>query len=292
MYQTKDGRYIAILKDDYRLDGSMIIEGDLDSVIANVLRADRWVTINSSHVLIGKDGNIMAGMGGKFNGFPFGANFRDKGKTTKSGRKIARLYKAQKGEQTERKAVKPISTKRAKIHDLIKKYRIQAVGKITEFDKDKWKLKLNKQPTAKEKDFIKKNRNRFFEELDAAVSDKAKRRRAIYENKRNAVKGLKEMNEAETAWYKYERAKERAFESENGIYPSKPKVPKVSELARKYPRAAALRKMEGWGASKNYMKASIGDKAAKDILNGVNYNKAVEKAEKDWDDYITEHMWD
>lgn len=96
MYQTKDGRYIAILKDDYRLDGSMVIEGDLESVIADVLRADRWVTINGSHVLIGKDGNIVAGMGGQFNGFPFGANFRDKGKTTKSGRKIARLYKAQK----------------------------------------------------------------------------------------------------------------------------------------------------------------------------------------------------
>lgn len=129
MYQTNDGRYIAILKDDYRLDGSMVIEGDLDSVIADVLRADRWVTINGSRVLIGKDGNIMAGMGGKFNGFPFGANFRDKGKTTKSGKKIAGLYKAQKGEKTGAKVKVPVSEKRAKIQSLVKniKFKLLAI---------------------------------------------------------------------------------------------------------------------------------------------------------------------
>lgn len=97
IYRTQHGAYLAILNDEYRLDGSMIVEGDkLENVIADVLRADRWVTINGSHVLINdKTGKILAGMGGKFNGFPFGAQFADKGNTAKSGKKIARLYKAQ-----------------------------------------------------------------------------------------------------------------------------------------------------------------------------------------------------
>lgn len=97
LYREK-GKYIAILNDNYRLDGSMIIEGDtIDSVVTDVLRADRWVTINGSHVLINdKTGKILAGMGGKFNGFLFGAQFADKGNTTKSGKKIARLYKPKK----------------------------------------------------------------------------------------------------------------------------------------------------------------------------------------------------
>lgn len=291
MYQTNDGRYIAILKDDYRLDGSMVIEGDIDSVIADVLRADRWVTINGSHVLI-KDGRIVAGMGGKFKGFPFGARFSDKGKIAKSGKKTVRLYKAQKGEKTGVKVKVPVSEKRAKIQSLVKKYKIQAVGNLMELDKDKWKLKLNKQPNAEEANFIKKNKSQFFEELGAAVSDKAKRRRAIYENKRNSVKGLKKISEVENTWDKYKRAAERSFESEGGIFPTRPNIPTVNELLKKYPRAAALRKMENWSTSKNYGKASIGDKAAKDILDGKNYSKVLAQAEKDWSSYTTEHMWD
>lgn len=96
LYREK-GKYIAILNENYRLDGSMIIEGDsMDSVVADIMRADRWVTINGSHVLINdKTGKILAGMGSKFNGFSFGAKFADRGNTTKSGKKVARLYKVQ-----------------------------------------------------------------------------------------------------------------------------------------------------------------------------------------------------
>lgn len=291
MYQTKDGRYVAILKDDYRLDGSIVIEGDLNSVIADVLRADRWVTINGSHVLIGKNGKIMAGMGGKFKGFPFGARFSDKGQTTKSGKKIARLYKAQKAEYNGQKVVKPISAKRAKIRELIKKYKISASGNYNELSKDKWKLLMYK-PGDKDLAFIRKNRNQIFEELEAAVSNKAKRKSAVYANRRNAVQGLNEIEKAETAWYKYDLAKKRAHERESGISPKRPDIPTVSELLSKYPRAAALRQMENWGSASNYTKASIGNKAAKDILNGVNYKKVVAKAEKDWSDYTKERMWD
>lgn len=48
MWRGKDNRYIVILKDGYKHDGSAIIEGDtMESVIADVVRADdRWVTIN------------------------------------------------------------------------------------------------------------------------------------------------------------------------------------------------------------------------------------------------------
>lgn len=69
MWRGKDNRYIVILKDKYKHDGSAIIEGDtMESVIADVVRADdRWVTINGSHVLIGGSGRIKYGAGGAFN---------------------------------------------------------------------------------------------------------------------------------------------------------------------------------------------------------------------------------
>lgn len=80
LYREK-GKYIAILNENYRLDGSMIVEGDsMDSVVADIMRADdRWVTINGSHVLIGYNGRIKYGAGGIFNGKKFGTRFNGKG---------------------------------------------------------------------------------------------------------------------------------------------------------------------------------------------------------------------
>ena len=63
MWRVNDNQCIAILKDGYKCDGSAIIEGNtMESVIADIVRADdRWVTINGSHVLIGKNGCIAGG---------------------------------------------------------------------------------------------------------------------------------------------------------------------------------------------------------------------------------------
>lgn len=65
----ENGRYIAVLNGKYRLDGSVVVEGDsIGDVIADIMRSDnRWATINGSHVLVGKNNTVVAGMG-KFNG--------------------------------------------------------------------------------------------------------------------------------------------------------------------------------------------------------------------------------
>lgn len=59
--QDSDGTYIAVLKPEYAVDGMRILKSD-------GLRTDRWVTINGAHVMIGKDGVITGGAGGRFNG--------------------------------------------------------------------------------------------------------------------------------------------------------------------------------------------------------------------------------
>lgn len=113
IYQV-GGKYIAILKDDYRLDGSQIIEGNTYSEVETAAtRADRWVTINGAHVLIGKDNRIVGGMGGKFNGFPFGARFGDKGKKFVKNKNVVRLVKGgnSKVARTVKRGSKPYNYK-------------------------------------------------------------------------------------------------------------------------------------------------------------------------------------
>ena len=51
----------AILKAEYAVDGCRVIKTD-----AKGASSGNWKTINGAHVLIGKGGRILAGMGGKF----------------------------------------------------------------------------------------------------------------------------------------------------------------------------------------------------------------------------------
>lgn len=55
--------YTAILKPEYAVNGERIIRTD-----AKKAYAGKWVTINGAHVLIGRNGLVIAGAGGKFNG--------------------------------------------------------------------------------------------------------------------------------------------------------------------------------------------------------------------------------
>lgn len=99
--KTADG-YLAVLKDEYRYDGSQIVEAkteqELDSKIAYAQeRADRWVTINGAHVLIDDRGMILGGAGGKFNGMRFNSRFRNYlgAKRVKGKRVVPAYFNAQ-----------------------------------------------------------------------------------------------------------------------------------------------------------------------------------------------------
>ena len=299
LYQDKGGQYIAVLNDDYRLDGSMIIEGErMDNVIADIMRADRWVTINGSHVLIDdKSNKIIAGMGGKFKGFPFGARFADKGnKTERTGKKIARLYVAQHGEKNGKTISKAVSLRRAKVRELIKKFKLTASGNIYDKNENNWHIvgpKIGlKRITNEEKEFLKNNRSLFFNEMNAYVSKKAKRIREVEKNKVASIKGLNEIEEARRIWNDYNYKFGKAIDRGDVVYPDEPTSPKPNVIAAKYPRASAYLQMENWQGSANYVKSDIGKRARQAILDGKNYKKVIANAEKEWDKYTTEHMWD
>lgn len=98
-----DGTWFAILGNGWRYDGSMIIDAtssmELDIKIAQARYDDRWVTLEGNHVLIGGNGLIKAGVGGRLAGRKFGMRFKDyeNGKTAKNGKKLIRPYKVFKG---------------------------------------------------------------------------------------------------------------------------------------------------------------------------------------------------
>lgn len=98
-----DGTWFAILGNGWRYDGSMIIDAtssmELDLKIAQARYDDRWVTLEGNHVLIGGNGLIKAGVGGRLTGRKFGMRFKDyeNGKTAKNGKKLIRPYKVFKG---------------------------------------------------------------------------------------------------------------------------------------------------------------------------------------------------
>ena len=66
IYEFQDGRMLVVTKGDCRFDGQQAVI--LDSKTAQLALSNKanWKTINGSHVLVGKGGKIVTGMGGKF----------------------------------------------------------------------------------------------------------------------------------------------------------------------------------------------------------------------------------
>lgn len=102
-----NGKYLAVLNSGWRYDGSMVVEADnaleLEYKLAQARYDDRWVTMKGQHVLIGGNGRIKAGVGGRLKGRMFGFKFGDydHGQRLKggkaNGRRAIRVYKSFKG---------------------------------------------------------------------------------------------------------------------------------------------------------------------------------------------------
>lgn len=97
-HRLSNGTYLAILNGGWRYDGSMIIEAgnkaELEEKLNEARYDDRWVTMNGNHVLIGGNGYIKAGAGGRLTGRKFGMRFRDyeHGRVSKNGKRMIRQY--------------------------------------------------------------------------------------------------------------------------------------------------------------------------------------------------------
>lgn len=279
------GNYVAVLQDGYRLDGTAVIEGESkQDVYAQVARADRWVTINGAHVLLGKNNTIVAGMGGKFNGFHFGANFSDKGKKLKDGRGAARLYIGGKANvQTGRHKM---SARQVKINNVISSLNIQ-VRKQNGEEKLWCNVpKYKKALFEKNVEFIRQNRKEIIEQIKSQKKTRENEYK-LHKVRLKAMEGYEEIKSAKRIWDKYRRDFDKAVENGTGILPKKPQIETVGVLMKKHPRAAAYIKMSSWQDSSNYVKSGIGEKAAKEILRGGNYAQVLARAEQEWSKYAT-----
>ena len=112
-----------------------------------------------------------------------------------------------------------------------------------------------------------------------------------HDNFRAAIPGLKELEAAKEEQAAYREAFARAVDSGDGIYPTKPKSD-PAELSAQYPMAAAILRAESYSRAANYHKASAGSKAVERILDGEDWEKAISDMEAEWQEAVSEHMWD
>lgn len=95
--KVTDGSWFAVLAKGWRYDGSAVIDAtsglELDFKIAQARYDDHWVTMQGNHVLIGGNGRIKAGVGGRLKGRIFGTRFKDyeRGRA-KNGKRLVRPY--------------------------------------------------------------------------------------------------------------------------------------------------------------------------------------------------------
>lgn len=114
-----------------------------------------------------------------------------------------------------------------------------------------------------------------------------------YIEEQKAIEGLQELEDASIAWKEYYVAYRRFIEDDaEGKAPKKPEA-SLEELVRKYPRANAYMKAEGYAySSSNNARATAGKKALERILNGEDYKQAIADMKKEWRDYCEEHVFD
>lgn len=133
-----------------------------------------------------------------------------------------------------------------------------------------------------------------MQEIKAALLAEQTEERETAERRRNfraAIPGLKELEAAKAEQAAYREAFARAVDSGDGIYPAKPKSD-PAELSAQYPMAAAMLRAESYSRATNYHKASAGSKAVERILDGEDWEKAISDMEAEWQEAVSEHMWD
>lgn len=109
-------------------------------------------------------------------------------------------------------------------------------------------------------------------------------------NMKKNVAGLKEIDKAKSDNLTYQQELGKAIER-GGVNLPKPVENKLPKLAKKYPRAYAYSKAEGYANSSNYDKSAIGKKAMAEIRQGGDYKKAIEKMEREWKESAEKSMW-
>lgn len=122
-----------------------------------------------------------------------------------------------------------------------------------------------------------------------------KRERAARERqeKIDAIPGLAELRDAIEDLNSWNREySENIHSGASGVgLRAKPQYD-LEAMRKKYPRAAAYLKAAEMASAANYAKAAAGKKARERIINGEDCEQALSDAEKEWNDHVSEHIWD
>ena len=181
--------------------------------------------------------------------------------------------------------MKPRKTKGAiqmTAQEMIKKYNLVLVDDNT--------IRAYRKPTKAEIEMLKAAKPEVIKIL-RAEKEAEEKARAERKAKIAAIEGLAEILKARAEWDEYYYKREKAFESECGIFPAEPKV-KINDLKAKYPRAAAYLKAEAYSNASNYRKAAAGQKAVERIINGEDHEVVIADMEAEWSNAAHEAvMW-
>lgn len=182
------------------------------------------------------------------------------------------------------------------VQELIQKYNITLQTKLT--DKG-WEptgmLAIHEVAACKRDgklDEIKARKPDIFavlmEEHKAEKSARAER-----EAKINAIPGLREIKVAQEDIARWREEFTASFGSEAGgsvgVH-TKPAYD-MAGLYAKYPRAKAYLEASDYSNAEHYVKANAGKKALEAIINGEDYEQAIDIMKAEWDEYTAEHMW-
>lgn len=93
----------------------------------------------------------------------------------------------------------------------------------------------------------------------------------------NAIEGVAEIKAAIRAWSNYHQAKMELERGDRFIEDMPAYNPdELSDLRKKYPRAAAFLEAERWVSSGNPIEVRLGSRAMEKILNGEDYTAVLE----------------
>jgi len=123
---------------------------------------------------------------------------------------------------------------------------------------------------------------------DSAIRQLKAEREAVKTN----VRGLEELRKAIDFDNSQRNAFRRSMNRGDGVIRGRAYSSTYKEVAKKYPRAAAYLKAEGYYNSSNYMKSSFGKEAMNKIASGKSASAAIREMEKKWRKYTSSRAHD
>ena len=119
-----------------------------------------------------------------------------------------------------------------------------------------------------------------------------KKKYAEYCAKLAAIPGLEELQNAISDLDLWHEEYEASFAECGGLGVRPKPQYDLAAMRKDHPRAAAYLKARSYASSIIWAKSKAGQDAVDAILNGADYEAAIEKMEKQWASYCEEHVWD